>query len=79
MEVLIGCIDVELEAEHTFLRLQLEVGTSDHHAVEASNTFAAAACVFVAGGDVAAVADAGETLEGVCTAQELNRVVCVTS
>ena len=78
--MLIGCIDVELEAEHTFLRLQLEVGTSDHHAVEASNTFAAAACVVVvAGGDVAAVADADEPLEEEYTAQELNRVVCVTS
>jgi len=55
------------------------VGTSDHHAVEASNTFAAAACVVVAGDDVAAVADAGEASEEVCIAQELNRVVCVTS
>ena len=79
MEVLIGCIDVELEVEHTFLRPQLEVGTSDHHAVEASSTSAAAACVVVAGGDVAAVADADEPLEEEYTAQELSRVVCVTS
>jgi hypothetical protein len=66
--------------EHTFLRLQLEVHTSDHHVAEASNTFAAAAYVVVVGGDVVvAVAVVDEISEGVDTAQELDRVVYVTS
>ena len=77
----IGCIDVELEAEHTFLRPQLEADTSDHHAVEASNTFAAAAYAVVADGDVVVVVVAvvDEVSEEVGTAQELDRVVYVTS
>jgi hypothetical protein len=66
--------------EHTFLRLQLEVHTSDHHVAEASNTFAAAAyvVVVVVGGDVV-VAVVDEISEEVGTAQELDRVVYVTS
>jgi hypothetical protein len=69
--------------EHTFLRLQLEVHTSDHHVAEASNTFAAAAyvvvvvVVVVVGGDVV-VAVVDEISEEVGTAQELDRVVYVT-
>lgn len=65
--------------EHTFLRLQLEVHTSDHHVAEASNTFAAAAYVVVVGGDVVVVAVVDEISEEVGTAPELDRVVYVTS
>jgi hypothetical protein len=64
--------------EHTFLRLQLGVHTSDHHVAEASNTFAAAAYAVVAGGDAVDVAVVDEISEGVDTAQELDRVVYVT-
>jgi nitrogen regulatory protein PII len=64
--------------EHTLLLLQLEVHTSDRHVAEASNTFAAVAYVVVVGDDVvAAVVD--EISEEVDTAQELDRVVYVTS
>ena len=79
MEVLIDCIDVELEVEHTLLLLHLGVHTSDHHVAEASNTFAAAAYVVVVGGDVVVVAVVDEISEEVDTAQELDRVVYVTS
>jgi hypothetical protein len=66
--------------EHTFLRLQLEVHTSDHHVAEASNTFAAAAYVVVVGDDVVVVvAVVDEISEEVGTARELDRVVYVTS
>jgi hypothetical protein len=67
--------------EHTFPRLQLEVHTSDHHVAEASNTFAAAAyVVVVVGGDVVVVvAVVDEISEEVGTAQELGRVVFLTS
>jgi len=65
--------------EHTILRLQLGVHTSDHHVAEASNTFAAAAYAVVVGGDVVVVAVVDGVLEEVGTAQELDRVVYVTS
>lgn len=61
------------------LLLHLGVHTSDHHAAEASNTFAAVAYYVAAAGDDVVVAVVDEISEEVGTAQELDRVVYVTS